>query len=224
MYFFYDRQFTNLCLCNLPKLRNHVPQHEWGTFPSLVYLLVTTWSWSSFIRYAIMPANKHIRISNSCKDIELLNMVWLVFFKKRMHNLVMQLYKGWKLIMTGKLAIVHMVSLLILLKMHFFYWITTNFNTFSAIVLITQNNFFRLSGLNRESYKVSNNRTVRGYLGVPCSLIKLLTYYKMLQKIYIFFPSLRFFRICFKVHCLRTIILLCLRFWFSHLMILKNVK
>jgi hypothetical protein len=47
----------------------------------------------------------------------------LYSFFKKMHNLVMQLYKGWwKLFLTDKLAIVHKMSLLILLKMRFFYW------------------------------------------------------------------------------------------------------
>jgi hypothetical protein len=46
----------------------------------------------------------------------------LYSFFKKMHNFVMQLYKGWKLFLTGKLAIVHKMSLLILLKMRFLYW------------------------------------------------------------------------------------------------------
>jgi hypothetical protein len=49
---------------------------------------------------------------------------------------------------------------------------TTHFTSCSPILLITQNSFFRLSGLNRGSYKVTNNRTVHAfYTGVPCGQV-----------------------------------------------------
>jgi hypothetical protein len=95
----------------------------------------------------------------------------LYSFFKKMHNFVVQLYKGLKLLKTDKLAIVHNISLLILHKLRFFYW--------KQRILIpvrplysSPKTTFSTSGLNRDSYKVTNNRTVHGfYTGVPCSLV-----------------------------------------------------
>jgi hypothetical protein len=94
----------------------------------------------------------------------------LYLFFKKMYNFVMQLYKGWKLFMTCKLTILHKMSMPNLLKMRFFYW--------KQRILVFPHcthhpkQLFRLSGLNRESYKLTNNRTVRGfYTGVPCGLV-----------------------------------------------------
>jgi hypothetical protein len=88
-----------------------------------------------------------------------------------MHNFVMQLYKGWKLFMIDKFAIVHKMSLLILLKVRFFYWKQRILVPVRPLYS-SPKQLFRLSGLNRDSYKVINNRKVRGfYTGVPCSLV-----------------------------------------------------
>jgi hypothetical protein len=83
----------------------------------------------------------------------------------------MQLNKEWQLFMTGKLTIVYKMSLQILLKMRFYYW---KQRILVPVPHCTHHpkQLFRLSGLNRESYKVTNNRLVHGfYTGVPCGLV-----------------------------------------------------
>jgi hypothetical protein len=88
-----------------------------------------------------------------------------------MHNFVMQLYKRWELFWTDKLPIVHKMSLLTLLKMCFFYRKQCILVPVRPLYSSPKTNF-RLSGLHKESYKVTNNRTIRGfYTGIPCGLV-----------------------------------------------------
>jgi hypothetical protein len=115
----------------------------------------------------------------------------LYSFFKKMHNFVKQLYKGWKLFLTCKLTIVHKMSLLTLLKMRFFNW--------KQRILVPVRSctnhpkkLFRLSCLNRESYKVINNRTVRGfYTGVPCGLVLHINLTVSLPKFHCFYRALK---------------------------------
>jgi hypothetical protein len=84
---------------------------------------------------------------------------------------LMQLYKGWKLFLTGKLAIVYKMSLLSLLKMRFFYWKQRIWVPVRPLYSSPKTTFSTFRPKQRELQSSQYQNSTWFFTGVPCGQV-----------------------------------------------------